>query len=50
MSDYSDFCESYGGCASDPDSMGDWLDNYASGTKSVSKLISKKRAEFKIRI
>jgi hypothetical protein len=42
MSDYSDFCESYGGCASDPDFMDDWLDNHASGAKSVSKVISKK--------
>ncbi len=42
MGDYSDFCESYGGCASDPDFMDKWLDQYASGTESISKLISKK--------
>ncbi len=29
MSDYQDFCESYGGCASDPDFMDKWLDEYA---------------------
>lgn len=25
MSDYQDFCESFGGCASDPDFMDNWL-------------------------
>jgi len=30
MSDYQDFCESYGGCASDPDFMDDWMDQYLS--------------------
>lgn len=42
MSDYSDFCESYGGCASDPDFMDNWLAQYASGIESIAKLISKK--------
>lgn len=31
MSDYQEFCESYGGCASDPNFMGDWLSKYVSG-------------------
>ena len=29
MGDYQDFCEAYGGCASDPDFMDNWLDKYA---------------------
>ncbi|GAB3535644.1 hypothetical protein [Photobacterium alginatilyticum] len=29
MGDYSDFCESFGGSASDPDFMDNWLDTYA---------------------
>ena len=28
MSDYQDFCESFGGCASDPDFMDKWMDEY----------------------
>ena len=40
MSDYSDFCESYGGSASDPDFMDDWLNKYASETKSQINNIS----------
>ena len=31
MSDYEDFCESYGGCASDPDFMDDWLGKFTIG-------------------
>lgn len=34
MSDYSDFCEMYGGSASDPDFMDNWLDEYVSLTPS----------------
>lgn len=34
MSDYSEFCEYYGGSASDPDFMDNWLSKYASETKS----------------
>lgn len=30
MGDYSDFCEMYGGSASDPDFMDNWLDEHAS--------------------
>jgi hypothetical protein len=30
MGDYSDFCESYGGSASDPDFMDNWLEEHAS--------------------
>lgn len=30
MGDYADFCEMYGGSASDPDFMDNWLDEYAS--------------------
>lgn len=41
MGDYADFCESYGGSASDPDFMDKWLDQYASGTESLDKYISK---------
>ncbi len=41
MSDYSDFCESYGGSANDPDFMGKWLDKYASESTSVGRYISK---------
>ncbi|WP_449102720.1 hypothetical protein [Pseudomonas extremaustralis] len=40
MSDYSKFCESYGGSASDPDFMDSWLDKYASETKSKINHIS----------
>lgn len=28
MSDYQDFCEAFGGCASDPDFMDNWLAEY----------------------
>ena len=28
MGDYQDFCESFGGCASDPDFMDKWIDEY----------------------
>ncbi|WP_208669496.1 hypothetical protein [Pseudomonas arsenicoxydans] len=28
MSDYQDFCESFGGCASDPDFMDKWMEEY----------------------
>jgi len=28
MSDYQDFCESFGGCASDPDFMDKWMNQY----------------------
>ena len=28
MGDYQDFCESFGGCASDPDFMDKWMDEY----------------------
>jgi len=28
VSDYQDFCESFGGCASDPDFMDKWMDEY----------------------
>ena len=31
MSDYEEFCESYGGCASDPDFMDDWLGKFTIG-------------------
>ncbi len=41
MSDYSDFCESYGGSASDPDFIDKWLDQYTSGIALVEKYISK---------
>lgn len=53
MSDYSDFCESYGGSASDPDFMDDWLNKYASETKTQINNISIKyeaqlKAEYKV--
>ena len=35
MGDYQDFCESFGGCASDPDFMDDWLDKYARDDRPV---------------
>jgi hypothetical protein len=35
MSDYQEFCESYGGCASDPDFMDDWMDKYLSNDNST---------------
>ena len=41
MGDYADFCESYGGTANDPDFMDRWLDQYASGSTSVDRYISK---------
>ena len=41
MSDYSDFCESFGGDPSDPEFMDNWLDNHASGNKPVARHISK---------
>jgi len=41
MGDYSDFCESYGGDASDPDFMDNWLEKYASGNTPIDKYISK---------
>ena len=28
MGDYQDFCESYGGCASDPNFMDEWIQKY----------------------
>lgn len=28
MSDYQNFCESFGGCASDPDFMDKWMEEY----------------------
>ena len=30
MSDYQDFCESFGGCASDPGFMDEWIGNFCS--------------------
>lgn len=53
MSDYSDFCESYGGSAGDPDFMDDWLNKYAGETKSQTNNISIKyeaqlKAEYKV--
>lgn len=30
MSDYQDFCESFGGCASDPGFMDEWMQKYLS--------------------
>ena len=40
MGDYQDFCEAYGGCASDPDFMDNWLAEYA-GDDSIKSHISK---------
>ena len=42
MGDYSDFCQSYCVCVSDPEFMDKWLNQYTSGTESISKFISKK--------
>ncbi|MGN5012579.1 hypothetical protein ACTG24_16500 [Aeromonas veronii] len=38
MSDYQDFCEAFGGCASDPDFMDDWLAVYAHDSSVKSRL------------
>lgn len=35
MSEYAEFCESYGGSASDPEFMDNWLDKYASPEDEV---------------
>lgn len=36
MSDYQDFCESFGGCASDPDFMDSWFNEYLSKDDSLN--------------
>lgn len=38
MSDYQDFCEAFGGCASDPDFMDDWLAVYGHDSSVKSRL------------
>lgn len=34
MGDYQDFCESFGGCAGDPDFMDNWLDKYVTNDEN----------------
>ncbi|MFQ2192991.1 hypothetical protein [Aeromonas jandaei] len=38
MSDCQDFCEAFGGCASDPDFMDDWLAVYGHDSSVKSRL------------
>lgn len=50
MSDYQDFCESNGGCASDPDFMDNWLSESCSedsSRASSKKNILEKNIEYK---
>lgn len=37
MSDYQDFCESFGGCASDPDFMDKWMEEYLVNVVEATK-------------
>ena len=43
MGDYQDFCEAYGGCASDPDFMDNWLDKYARPDNYKVKRVAKNK-------
>lgn len=36
MSDYQDFCEEFGGCASDPDFMDNWLSEHCGEVSKTS--------------
>ena len=38
MSDYQDFCEAFGGCASDPDFMDNWLAEYGNDSSIKYRL------------
>ena len=38
MSDYQDFCESYGGSANDPDFFDRWLNEYVTNTNQASTI------------
>ena len=40
MSDYSDFCESYGGCPSDPEFMDRWIEEYANDRDPIDFFVS----------
>lgn len=39
MSDYQVFCESFGGCASDPDFMDNWMEEYSVSVVKETKNI-----------